>query len=486
MRIDASTTITAADAQRRIIAGRIVTYGEIGNTSAGPTMFEAGSITWGSDVQLMVEHDITRPIGRAIEMSGTPSAVDGVFQIAATSAGTDALIEAADGLRGGFSVGVDVTAYDYAQDGTLIVTAGTLDHVGLVTRPAIASARVDRVAASEENERNTEMTDPQTVEVVEVDAVEETVIEASRAIAPIRTAPRAAAPSFVSAGDFAKSLIEAQRGDRNALARVEAAISPAATGDEPGLVPPAYVRQIVDHMGVVRPLASSVRNTAMTATGMTITKPTWDTKPSGGWLSSENSAAATNKPTVVNYDVDVVQWAFAFGASLALVQRSDPSYVDSVYTKAVEDYYNDVELRIATDLEAITNTVVKGSTHYKSLGKAAAKVYTDLKRVPNVAFVAPDIWGDMVPDSGQFLIGNGSGSLASTGIPVLGLQVIASPHMTAGTIIVGVSSAFELRETADIRLSANVVGTMTVEFGVTSFASFDLEDESAFVKVVAS
>lgn len=485
MRIEATATVTASDTGRRIIAGRILTYGETGNTSAGPTIFAAGSITWGDDVQLMFEHDITRPVGRAIEMSDNGQAVDGVFHIAKTSLGDDMLVEASDLLRNGFSVGVDVTAHEYDGE-TLVVTAGTLDHVGLVTRPAIDSARVDRVAANhntpQENEE--EMTDP-AVEVVESETVEETVVEASRPIAPIRTAPRAVAPSFVSAGDFVHTLIQAERGDKAAMARVEAAITPAATGDEPGLVPPQYVRQIVDHVGTVRPLASNVRNTAMTASGMTITKPNWGTKPVGGWVADQNDDVATNKPTVTNYDVDVEQWAYAFGASIALIQRSDPSYVDEVYRKAVDAYYGDVEARIASDLEAITNTVIAGATHYKSLGIAAAQVYSDTKKVPNVAFVAPDIWGDMVPDTGQFLLGSGSGSLADTAIPVLGLRVIASPDLSAGSIIVGLSSAYELRESAQLRMSANVVGTMTVEFGVTSFASFDLEDDNAFVKVVA-
>ena len=37
-----NTTVESSDAQRRIIAGKIVPFGEIGNTSAGQVVFEKG------------------------------------------------------------------------------------------------------------------------------------------------------------------------------------------------------------------------------------------------------------------------------------------------------------------------------------------------------------------------------------------------------------------------------------------------------------
>jgi HK97 family phage major capsid protein len=487
MKIEFSSPITAADAGRRIIAGRIVTFGEIGHTSAGPTVFEPGSITFGEDIHLMFEHDTTRPLGRALQLNETPEGIEGEFKIASTSAGNDALVEAADGLRPAFSVGVDVTDHRIEADGTLVVTASILDHVGHVCRPAISSARIDRVAASENpTEKEPEMTDPEIIEVVETEETVEAVVEASRPVTTITAARTTARPLFASAGDFARAIVLAERGDRDMARRVEAAITPAGTADAVGIVPAAYTQQIVDHVADIRPLQSNLRNVAMTSTGMKIVKPKWGTTANGGWTTAENAAVATNKPTVVNYEVDVQQWAFAFGASVALIERSDPSYVDAVYAGAIKDYHNDVETTIATELLAITNTVASGADHLKSLGAAAAKVYTDVKQAPNKAFIAPDVWADLVSSQGTLLIGSGNGSLGSVSGNLLGLDLVVSPTLTAGSIIVGVSSAYEIRESSSIRLSANLIGTMTVEFGVTSFASFDLEDAKAFVKVSAA
>jgi len=40
-----SSPIEASDSGRRIISGIVVPFGAVGNTSAGPVVFEAGSIT---------------------------------------------------------------------------------------------------------------------------------------------------------------------------------------------------------------------------------------------------------------------------------------------------------------------------------------------------------------------------------------------------------------------------------------------------------
>ena len=71
MKLSIPIQLTAADSERRLISGRIVTWNEQGNTSAGRTMFQAGSIA-PRNVKLLLEHDRTRPIGRVVEMTETP------------------------------------------------------------------------------------------------------------------------------------------------------------------------------------------------------------------------------------------------------------------------------------------------------------------------------------------------------------------------------------------------------------------------------
>ena len=68
MKITMPITITAADSESRTISGRIVTFDEVANTSAGRTIFATGSIQ-PKNVKLNLEHDRTRPIGKTLGMS---------------------------------------------------------------------------------------------------------------------------------------------------------------------------------------------------------------------------------------------------------------------------------------------------------------------------------------------------------------------------------------------------------------------------------
>ena len=97
--------ITAADAESRIIAGRIVAWNAEGNTSAGRTMFEKDSITMAKNTKLVLQHDTTRPLGKLMSWEEDATGITAEFKIAKTTAGNDALEEAATGLRSDFSVG---------------------------------------------------------------------------------------------------------------------------------------------------------------------------------------------------------------------------------------------------------------------------------------------------------------------------------------------------------------------------------------------
>ena len=102
-------TITAADDQSRTITGRIVAFDEVANASTGRVVFKQGSIE-PKLVMLNLEHDRTRRIGKALSMEFTDGgkAIDATFKISKTTAGNDAIVEAMDGLRDGFSVELKV------------------------------------------------------------------------------------------------------------------------------------------------------------------------------------------------------------------------------------------------------------------------------------------------------------------------------------------------------------------------------------------
>ena len=144
-----SSPIEASDSQRRIIAGQIVPFGSVGNTSVGRVIFERGSIQIpaAAKIKLLAQHNTNDPIGRAQSFKETQAGIDGVFKLSAASKATDYLLMASEGLIDGLSVGVEVIASREQKDGTLIVTSAILKEVSLVESPAFSEARVLEVVA---------------------------------------------------------------------------------------------------------------------------------------------------------------------------------------------------------------------------------------------------------------------------------------------------------------------------------------------------
>ncbi len=52
-----SGTIEASDSARRVISGKIVPFGEIGQTSAGAVVFEKGSIAIPNELELIMSKE---------------------------------------------------------------------------------------------------------------------------------------------------------------------------------------------------------------------------------------------------------------------------------------------------------------------------------------------------------------------------------------------------------------------------------------------
>ena len=140
--------VTAADSDKGVIVGKVVPYGVYGNTSLGPVAFQAGAFaTPPETVKLLLEHDGRRPIGRATSFVDGPDHMTGTFRLSRTTAGRDALIEAAEGLRDGLSVGANIIDFEDTDQG-YVVTAAELVEVSLVATPAFSQAGVDKVAAT--------------------------------------------------------------------------------------------------------------------------------------------------------------------------------------------------------------------------------------------------------------------------------------------------------------------------------------------------
>ena len=259
MKILTPFTITAADSEARTITGQIVQFDTPANASTGKVLFKAGSLIPAS-VKLNLEHDASRPIGKSIGMELAPDgkSINATFKISKTNAGSDAIQEAMDGLRDGFSVEANVSDHGFNEDGTMVVNQATLIGVALTHNPAFDEARVSHVAATTEVipdetptegdavEPTTEKTEAPAAEVVEASQY---VVQANKP-APYFTSPRS---PIVNLGSWMEHSIKAKLNPMS-----DSAIYVAAANDDLGTTNPAFnpTRQLAE---VINALSNGTR-----------------------------------------------------------------------------------------------------------------------------------------------------------------------------------------------------------------------------------
>ena len=498
MRIDFTSSLTAADADRRIISGRIVTWNETGNTSAGPTRFTANAIELVDDIRLLREHDRTAPLGRAVSGREHDSGIDAKFRIAGTSAGTDALVEASEMLRDGLSVGVDVIESHTDDDGTLIVTAARLDEVSLVAHPAIDSARVSSVAASEphpEAQPNGEPMNPETVEVTEAEETVE-VIEASRP-RPI-VASRPARP-FESAGDYIVASIAAQQGDTSAMSRITAAVAQQDVASNPGIVPTPIVGDLISKEYGGRPLVNASRRLPMPSTGKTFIRPMITQHTTAGTQAAEFGELPSQKMTID--PVTLTKGTFGGALEISFQDRdwTDPAVMQVCVSDLVREYAEHTEAIAAIGLMAGatgTGTLAANATSdavIKAIYDAAASVNTAAGVLPDTLYASPDQWarlGSLVDASKRPIFPTlapanapGTASADSFTMNPWGLRLVVSNHLSAGSLIVGASRYFETFEQVGGALSVTNVTVLSTTIAYYGYFTQFVSLGGAFVKL---
>jgi len=455
MKIDMPVTLTAADSNKRTISGRIVTWGEQGNTSAGPTIFAAESIKFNKNVKLLLEHDRTRPIGKLLSYEVTKEGIDATFKIANTMAGEDALVEAADGLRDGFSVGVKVDAWDN-QDGVMVISKSSIVETSLVTDPAIDSARVAQVAASEEEatqvsettvpevqpegEQVSDTTVPETPAVTE--AVEAHKVEAAAPRPAFYTSPRS---PIVSAGSYLEHTIKASMGDEDSRQYVKAADD---TSTNTGLTLAPHLNEFATNTISGRPAVDAVSRGVLPASGMSFTLPKLSTAPTIT-IEAENGALGGTEMASTYITVDVKKAAGIQTISYELLDRSSPVFYDQLMRELADAYskYTDTAMVAAFTASGTQATAqaatIAGLKSYiakevPAAYAASGKFATNL--VANTNWWETILGADDTTNRPLFTAAqpqNAPGAVSGQSITgqVLGLNLAVDPHMSVTTLI---------------------------------------------------
>ena len=473
--------VTAADAETRTIEGIAVPYGETANLGGTTYTFDRGSLQPArTRTPLLLGHDRNRPVGVMLELADTPDGAIARFRVDQGAEGDLALEQATTGSRGGLSIGAEIITAEDAGNGIVNVKAAALLEVSLVAIAAFSGAAVTNVAAdadpfSSNTDAGDEQPDPDpdnTTAPVQENTDMETMPEPIAAeTAPIPTITQK--QPELSADAFVSHMLKAQMGNNDSARVVEAALSVIDTADVVGLVPDFYTMQIIGGLSENRPLANNVRRAALPASGMSLVKPQWTTTPVGGWID-QNDPTPSNAMAIGNHEIDVAQWAYGVAMTVASLERG-VGVAESAFTQIVRSYYSDVETRVATAIATAAGAVASGASTLATIGLLSAAVYQDSGRRPDKVYMATDVWADLLATEGSLPFTGGQTSASGIAGQIAGLDIVVTPSFSAGGLIVADSSVIELRESAPLQLRANVIGSMQIELGVTSFVTTDVE-----------
>jgi phage head maturation protease len=433
--------ITAADSDSRTITGRIVAFNEQANASTGKVTFARGSIV-PQDVFLNLEHDNTRRIGKSIAMSVNDKEMTATFKIANTTAGTDALTEAMEGLRDGFSIELAVDNYEMQKDGTMKVLNGQLKGVALVTEPAVRSARVSEVAASEDSETETvtETTNPN-----EGDKVDNTTENTAPAAEPVEapaeavqasrpayyTAPRSPIVSKVSYLEhYLKATI---LHDEDSRQYVKAADN--TTGTAPGMVPTPQSTQVVNALANAdRGMIDALSRETLVGEGMTFEIPRVTAVPTVANIA-ENAAVTESSLSATFLSVPVQSFKGRAISTVELIDRSRPEYLTALLQN-LEFAYAKVtdEFAVGTIAGAGQQTGVNANSATGFLAytsQAAGAVYSSSLGFARNIVVSPGQWTNIMGynDNGAPLYNAAQPSNAAGNVRGDSLRGVVSPGL---------------------------------------------------------
>jgi HK97 family phage prohead protease len=517
-----SQEIQAADTERRIVSGLIAPYGEIGHTSAGPVVFERGSIAIAdpTKIKLLSQHQQDKPVGRMISSSDSTEGVYGSFKLSSSTRGQDALVLAQENLVSGLSVGVDVTASKPMGD-YLLITAAVLKEVSLVESAAFRSAGVEEImaarAAIEAATSTKEKTTTISTTIVEIETEteseeavttapentpEETPVDTPVEAEKVEAARKIIRPSVLdsqrvrtpitSMATYTEHKIKAALGNDDSKLYVTAADD---FSTNPAFNPTQYLKEFVTNTRFGTPAIDACSQGVLPSQGMTIQVPALVTSAGGGTgvaptvtVEAENGAVSNTDMQTAYLSGTVSKYSGMGTISVELLERSDPNFYAELTQQLQNAYLTTIDTAVLNALltasTGSTPTTADSDGVIAFTSQAAAAVYK------NTGYFAQNYVGNAA--QWQLLMGatdttkrpiynaiqpmNAAGQVGPQSIRgnVLGLDLYVDKNFTETTVddssaLILAPEAFTVYRSPQAYMSVNVVSNLQVQVAIYGF-----------------
>jgi HK97 family phage prohead protease len=518
-----SQEIQAADTERRIVSGLVAPYGEVGHTSAGPVVFERGSIAIpdATKIKLLSQHQQDKPVGRAISFSDSTEGVYGSFRLSSSTRGQDALVLAQENLVSGLSVGVDVTASKPMGD-YLLVTAAVLKEVSLVESPAFTSASVDEImaarAAIEAATSTKEKTTTISTTIVEIETEteseeavttapentpEETPVDAPAEAEKVEAARKIIRPSVLdsqrvrtpitSMATYTEHKIKAAMGNDDSKLYVTAADDSFTTN--PAFNPTQYLSEFVSNTNFDTPMINALSSGILPPTGNTIQVPSLVTSAGGQngvapVVTFEAEAGAVQNTGMVTEYLSgtVKKYAGMNTLSVELLERAqDPNFYAELTNQLQRAYSLATDAAVIADVVAggVQGTAVAATSAgiISYVSTESANIYKNTSYFAKNYVAGPSQWSLLMgaTDTTGRPIYNAAAPMNSGGLStptsirgnVLGLDLYVDHQMVSTTIddsaFIVAPEAMTVYRSPQAFMSVNVVSNLQVQVAIYGF-----------------
>ena len=523
MILNFSGSIEAVDnSERRIIAGKIAPYGEIGHTSAGKVVFAPGSISAKnvSKVKLLMSHDNTKPIGRMQSIQSNEDGLYAQFKVSAGAGGSEAILLAQEQLMDGLSVGVEVTASKPEKD-YLLVTAAILREVSLVETAAFQSAAVQKIAASESEA--VEVTNPTTdteseapvttaPETPNEDKTEEAAapsVEAARPIIrPSALNSQTVRTPITSMGAYTEHKIKAALGNDDSRLYISAADDSFTTN--PGFNPTQYLTEFPTNTRFGTPAIDACSRGTLPANGMTINVPSLVTSAGGGTgvapvvtVEAEAGAVQNTGMETAYLTGTVNKYAGMNTISIELLERGfgDGNFFSELTAQLQNAYLKTIDTTVlAAMISAAQAGATQAATSAGIIGyaaDAAAKIYNATGFFANnyvantsqwqLLMGAQDTTGRPIYSASQPMNAGGLSQPGSIRGNVLGLDLYVDKNFAVTTniddsAVILAPEAFTVYQSPQAYMSVNVVSNLQVQVAIYGYMATIAKMPNGLVK----
>ena len=478
---------SATDLPRRTIRGPIITFGELGTPSSGPTVFAADSIELPADldrVKLLVQHDTyAAAVGYLTAVDVEGDQLIGTFHIPESPEGDTLLLEAADGRRDGLSVGCMITDYEWINDGSVMnVKAAQLREVSVVTIPAYQTARITNVTASHQG--NPDM------------KIDYTQLAAALGPQLAQIVPPAAPRNVLnlhadaSLDAIAQAAADAYRRGVNPI-ELAAALTDLVPSLDTGkaFIRPQWIDEVWQASRVSRPFFDGAASKGK-ITGLKIEGWKYDltVRPKVDPYAGDKAAISSRGGLkTIPVQADVVRRAGGWDIDRALVDLGSRDFISSLLKAATDDYKLETEAWLVDQLLAAATEVTAGATFagtLAGLGVAAVQLGANLSTIQ----MATDQWLEFaeltdaqipwwLKNQGELNLGTTEGSAGK-------LRFSANPDLPAGVILAADNRAYTPYERDQlIDVQAVNIANGGIDVGVFGYISSIVNDARAVLRV---